>query len=123
MKLENLGVILSLFGIFCGCSKEIETEDIYSADRAFILRIETDETGGAAVSDVTSVYILPSMSTKDQKLIFKGSSMAHFAADWRGTGLVEISYSDGFVSKCNDEPVIFGDRSIKLLGCKWPRWR
>jgi hypothetical protein len=118
MKLAYLCVISSLIGILCGCSKEIETNDIYSPDKVFILRIETDETGGAAVSDVTSVYVLPSVSTKDRKLIFKDSSMAHFTADWRGAALIEISYSDGFVLQCNGGPIVFGDKSVRLLGCK-----
>jgi hypothetical protein len=118
MKSACFCAIACLIGFLCGCSKEIETKDIYSSDRVFILRIETDESGGAAVSDVTSVYVLPSASIKDRKLIFKGSSMSHFRADWRGTGIVEISYSDGFVSQCNGEPILFGDKSVKLLGCK-----
>ena len=75
MKSACLCVIAYLIGFLWGCSKEIETKNIYSSDGVFILRIETDESGGAAVSDVTSVYVLPSASIKDRKLIFKGSSM------------------------------------------------
>jgi len=118
MKSARLCAIACLIGFLWGCSKEIETKEIYSSDRAFILRIETDESGGAAVSDVTSVYVLPSASIKDRKLIFKGSSMSHFRADWGRTGVIEISYSDGFVSQCNGGPILFGDKSVKLLGCK-----
>jgi hypothetical protein len=118
VKYTHLCTIACLIGILWGCSKEIETKDIYSSDRAFIIRIETDESGGAAVSDVTSVYLLPSTSMNNKKLIFKGSSMANFRVNWQGPGQIGLSYSDGFVSQCNGGPILFGDRSVKVSGCK-----
>jgi hypothetical protein len=118
MKLACICAIAGLIGILWGCSREIETKDVYSSDRAFIIRIETDESGGAAVSDVTSVYLLASASMENKKLIFKGSSMAHFTADWRGPRLIDISYTDGFVSQCAVGPILSGDQSVTILGCK-----
>jgi hypothetical protein len=54
-----------------GCTRHLETKDIYSPSGGFFLRIEIDESGGAAVSDVTSVYLFPSNSgASSGKLIF-----------------------------------------------------
>jgi hypothetical protein len=101
------------------CSKQVETKDVYSPDKAIILRIETNEGGGAAVPDVTSVYLLAAnASTADKVLIFKGSAMSDFKADWSGQGAVELSYTNGYVTECERSAALSTGTKIAVEGCK-----
>jgi hypothetical protein len=102
-----------------GCARHLETKDVYSPGGRLFLRIEIDESGGAAVSDVTSVFLFLSNSgASSGELIFKGSAMSNFSADWRGPDLVQLAYTDGYVSICDAAPAPIAQKGIRVIGCK-----
>jgi hypothetical protein len=75
-------LFLILITVIGGCSRQIETKEIYSPDRKLVLRIEIDESGGAPVADVTNLYVrLMTSSSAPGKLIFKGSAMSESGKD------------------------------------------
>ncbi len=109
---------LAFLTVVGACSK-VETKDIYSPDRSLILRIETNTGGGAAVTDRTTVYILLANPTSAGKsLIFVGSAMSDFSADWHGKEAVALSYSEGYVTDCNPTPTLSTGKKMIVLGCK-----
>lgn len=121
MKAQYLSVLLvCLIVVSCGRDKKrIEFSDIYSPGKDFVLRTEIDETGGPAVSDVTSIWVFPSKSSESAgKLIFKGSGMYEVHADWRGQDEIDLSYGRGYVSQCDPGPVNLAGRSVRIVGCK-----
>ena len=74
--------------------------------------------GGAAVADVTSVFLIPASSRgASGALIFKGSAMSHFSAKWRDDQNVELSYTAGYVSKCDPEPTLDTHQTFRVHGC------
>jgi hypothetical protein len=117
---RGLAVVCLLASLSCCSTKQqIESKEIYSPDKKLVLRIDIDESGGAAVSDVTKVYVLsPNDRKLAPKLIFDGSSMSSFTAEWRGPTLVELSYKDGFVSKCASSAAVLASPPIQISGCK-----
>ena len=123
MRTQNrftVGLCVSMLAILCGCdSKQTESTDMLSPDRQLNLRIEIDETGGAAVSDVTSAYLnLAKSPDADRKLIFRGSAISNFMPSWRGAREIEFSYGSGYVSTCDSTPMISADIKVDVLGCK-----
>lgn len=63
--------------------------------------------------------MLPSNSLESAgKLIFKGSAMSAFHADWRGQDEIELAYGSGYVSQCDPDPVNFADKTVRIVGCK-----
>jgi len=100
------------------CSRRVETNETVSPDGKLALRIEIDESGGAAVSDVTSAFVIGRDSGAAPELIFRGSSMSGFAGKWRDGATIQLSYTDGYVSKCNSAPVLSTGRRLGVLGCK-----
>ena len=120
MKSSHLGLSVCLLtGALNGCSpKQMEIYDTVSPDGKSTLRIEIDETGGAAVPDVTRAYLfLSDEGSSRKKLAFQGSAMSRFSAVWRGPRQVELSYSAGYVSACNAAPVLSADVKISVVGC------
>jgi hypothetical protein len=111
---------MCLIAIVCGCDKKrITSSEVYSPGKDLVLRVEIDETGAAAVPDVTSAFVFPSKSSKAAgKLIFKGSAMSAFRANWGGTDEIILSYGGGYVSRCDPGPVYLADRSVRIVGCK-----
>jgi len=109
-----------LAGVLSGCSrKQIELHDIVSPDGKTTLRLEIDETGGAAVSDVTSAYLfLSGEGSSHKQLAFNGSAMSSFSAVWGGPRLVVLSYSAGYVSVCNATSTLPGGNKISVVGCR-----
>jgi hypothetical protein len=124
MKAQYLSVLFACSTmIACGCDKKrIEFSDIYSPGKDFVLRTEIDETGGPAVSDVTSVWVFPSKSSESAgKLIFKGSGMYEVHADWSGQDEINLSYGRGYVSQCDPGPlnfVLVPNKTVQIVGCK-----
>jgi hypothetical protein len=121
MKAQYLSVLFAcLIVVSCGRDKKrIEFSDIYSPGKDFVLRTEIDETGGPAVSDVTSIWVYPSKNSKNLgKLIFKGSGMYDVHAYWRGQDEIDLSYGSGYVSQCEPGPVTFADKTVRIVGCK-----
>ena len=57
LAVKHAVALAGLIATLCACSKHVETKDSPSPDGRIILRIETDESGGAAVSDLTSAYV------------------------------------------------------------------
>lgn len=113
------GALAALVGLLGGCARHIETRDVVSPDHEITLRIAHDLSGGAAVPDVTSVYLLlPKASASNGTLIFKGSTMWNFSAAWRGSRIIELSYTDGFVSKCVPVAELSAAVKVSVLGCK-----
>jgi hypothetical protein len=121
MKVQHSFVLfLCLIVMLCGCDKKrIESRNIYSPNKDLVLRVEIYETGAAAVPDVTSAVVFPSTSSESAgKLIFRGSAMSEFHADWRGQDEIDLSYSNGYVSQCDPGPVNFVDKTVRIVGCK-----
>jgi len=120
LKLALSGAIACLIPVLFGCHDKriVETKDLYSPDGQVILRVEVDETGGAAVPDVTNVYLLMPNGRTASKLLFRGSAMSNFSATWRAPGQIELSYSDGYVSQCDPAPVLSADKKVSVVGCK-----
>jgi len=112
--------MLAAFAILLvGCSRQIASRDILSPDGRLILRIKVNESGGAAVPDVTSGYILPSGSSAGhEELIFKGSAVDSFRADWQTSEVVSLSFSSGYISQCNKKAVVSPKLKITVLGCR-----
>lgn len=100
------------------CSNEVETHEVYSPDRKLVLRIAVDWSGGAAVSDLTSVYVFPAASPKKGNTLFKGSAMSEFSANWLGPRQIAVSYNDGYVSQCDSALVLSTGERISVSGCK-----
>jgi hypothetical protein len=103
-----------------GCDrKQIEVHDTVSPDGKITLRVEIDETGGAAVSDVTSAYLfLSDEGAARKQLALKGSAMSNFSVVWRDPRLVAVSYSAGYVSLCNGTPMLSAEIKINVVGCR-----
>ena len=119
LKSGCLGSLVLLTIILSGCSKKIETKEVYSPDREFILRTEIDESGGAPVADVTSVYLrLSSSSSRHGQLVFKGSAMGEFNAAWEQASLIRLSYTGGYVFTCMPTAELAPDKKVSVLGCK-----
>ena len=103
---------------FTACSGPIESHQISSPDGRIRLRVEIDEGGGAPVADVTSVFLIPTSASDISKtLIFKGSAMGNFSAKWRDNQTVELSYTGGYVSKCDSEPTLSTRQTLRVRGC------
>jgi hypothetical protein len=112
-------VLVCSVSFFSACSKQVETKDIYSPDKTIILRIETNEGGGAAVPDVTSVYLLAAnASIAGKSLIFKGSAMSDFSAEWDGQGTIKLSFTNGYVTECDRSPALSTGEKMTVQGCK-----
>ena len=121
MSARYIFICLTCMGaIVYGCDKKrIESSDIYSPGRDLALRVEIDETGAAAVPYVTSAFVFPSKSSRVAgKLIFKGSAVSDFRANWGGQDEIDISYGRGYVSQCDPGPVNLAGRSVRIVGCK-----
>lgn len=121
MKAQYPSVLFAcLLVVSCGCDeKRIEFSEIYSPSKDFVLRTEIDETGGPAVSDVTSIWVYPSKNSKNlRKLIFKGSGMYDIHADWHGQDEIDLSYGRGYVSQCERGTISFADATVRIVGCK-----
>lgn len=119
LKLLSAGALAALAILLVGCSRKIVSRDILSPDGQLILRIEVNESGGAAVPDVTSGYILLSgSSAAHEELIFKGSALNSFSADWRAPEAVSLSFSGGYISQCNKKAVVSPKLTITVLGCR-----
>jgi|SRR5579863_7426663 hypothetical protein len=117
-RVLRLCVVLGAAGLLIACSGPIETHQGSSPDGSITLRVEIDEGGGAAVADVTSVFLIPARPSGAAKtLIFKGSAMSNFSARWRDNQTVELSYTAGYVSKCDSEPTLDTRRSLRVVGC------
>jgi hypothetical protein len=119
-RLTFRAVVLS--ALLFGCTKEpekMETSDVPSPNGRLVVRIEVNESGGAAVPDVTSAYLIVSgSSTAPRELIFKGSAMYSFKVSWQSPETVSLSYTGGYVSTCNAAPVVAPDLKVAVLGCK-----
>ena len=109
-----------LAGALSSCSRrQVDVHDTVSPDGKITLRLEIDETGGAAVPDVTSAYLFLSDEGSSRKqLAFKGSAMSSFSAVWRGPRLVVLSYGTGYVSACNATPMLSAEIKISVVGCR-----
>lgn len=119
LKLSAARALAALAVLLVGCSRQIVSRDIVSPDGQLTLRIEVNEGGGAAVPDVTSAYILPSGSFgAHQELIFKGSAMSSFRANWRTPEAVALSFSGGYISQCNKTAIISRKFKVSVLGCR-----
>lgn len=114
-----LSLILVCALLLVGCSKHIASTDVRSPDGRLILRIEINESGGAAVPDVTSAFIVPSRSsTAHKELIFEGSAMSHFDANWTNSGQISLSFQGGYVTACNSSVILPPNFKVTVLGCK-----
>jgi hypothetical protein len=119
LKLLSARALVAFAVVLVGCSKQIVSRDILSPDGRLILRIEVNESGGAAVPDVTSGYILLSgSSAAHEELIFKGSAVDSFNAAWRTPEVVSLSFSGGYISQCNKKAVMSPKFKITVLGCR-----
>lgn len=119
LTLKHAAALVGLSAVLCGCSKHVETKETRSPDGRVVLRIEVDESGGAAVPDVTSAFLLmPNASPATKKLIFKGSAMSAFSAEWSGPGVITLSYTNGYVSACAATAELSAEVKVSVLGCK-----
>jgi hypothetical protein len=117
--IASTGTLVILAAFLSGCSRGVETTDLPSPNGQLILRVEVNESGGAAVPDVTSAYLFIAGSSEPHKeLIFRGSAMDHFNASWRGQELVALSYTGGYVSTCAVTSPMSADLKIVVLGCR-----
>ena len=115
----TLGAFVACAALLIGCSTRVVTRDMQSPDGRLILRIEVNESGGAAVPDVTSAFVLaaqPSGARKEQ--IFKGSAMSYFSASWKTSREVMLSFNGGYVTTCTAVAVVPPDFKVGVLGCK-----
>ena len=118
LDISSVGVLIALVAVLAGCSKQIETRYIRSPSGALTLRIEINEGGGAAVPDVTSAYVFASDSASDHaSLIFRGSALDHFEANWQGSNLVALSYGTGYVSTCKRLERLSTGQEVRVSGC------
>ena len=122
MKLSRAGAVglwfITLVAL-ASCSSDVETHEAYSQDRKLVLRIVTDWSGGAAVSDVTSAYVFPAAwPMKGRTLVFKGVAISGFSASWRGPSQIGVTYDDGYVLKCEPTPELSTGERINVSGCK-----
>ena len=102
-----------------GCLKQVDVKEVYSPDNTYVLITEIDESGGAAVPDITSVYLrLSTAPPEDKQLIFEGSAMSHFAAVWRGNDVMQLLYARGYVTTCLGKGSTPSLAAITVLGCK-----
>jgi hypothetical protein len=121
MKISHIGICVCLAAaVLNGCARrQVEVHDVLSPDGKITLRIELDETGGAAVADVTSSYLFLSDAGPSQKqLAFKGSAMSSFDATWRGSRSVVLSYGAGYVSACNAVLSLSAEIKVDVVGCR-----
>lgn len=121
MKISHIGIFVCVAAAALnGCARrQVEVHDALSPDGKITLRIEVDETGGAAVPDVTSVYLFLSDAGPNRKrLAFKGSAMSSFDAAWRGSRSVVLSYGAGYVSACNAMLGLPGEIKVDVVGCR-----
>lgn len=114
-----LWLLVACAVLLVGCSEHIACREVRSPDGRLILRIEINESGGAAVSDVTSAFIVLSQpSTAHRQLIFEGSAMSYFDARWVNSGQVRLSFQGGYVTTCNSLAVLPPNFKVTVLGCK-----
>jgi hypothetical protein len=123
MKAICLRALVLVVLLLHGCDRydatRVESKDVPSPNGELTLRIEDNESGGAAVAGQTSAYLFPSGSSADGgKLIFRGSAMDGFSASWRGPDRVDLSYTGGYVTTCNGGPIVLRDISVSVSGCK-----
>lgn len=121
MKISQIAIFVCLVAVaLSGCARrQVEVHDALSPDGKITLRIEVDETGGAAVPDVTSAYLFPSnASSKREQLVFKGSAMSNFDATWHDSRSVVLSYSAGYVSTCVAALSLSGETQVDVVGCR-----
>jgi hypothetical protein len=114
------GLAACAAALVVACKARKRTESSYScaSSRELLVRIDVDETGGAAVSDETDVLVpLANSSDGSQRLIFKGSAMSAFAVHWRGDQEIHLSYPDGFVTQCDSGPAPIAGKIIRVVGC------
>jgi hypothetical protein len=117
-RVFQLCAVLTAAKLLTACSGPVETQQSSSPDGGMTLRVEIDEGGGAPVADVTSVFLMPTSAPGSSKaLIFKGSAMSNFSAKWRDNQTVELSYTAGYVSKCDSEPTLDTRQHMHVLGC------
>lgn len=105
--------------LLIGCSRHITRTDVPSRDGRLVLRIEVNESGGAAVPDVTSAFILSAQSsTAHEELVFRGSAMSHFNGSWSNSGEVRLSFRGGYVTTCKTSVILPSNLKITVMGCK-----
>ena len=117
MMLSTVFMVVACATLLIGCSKNIVGRDVRSPDGRLTLRIEINESGGAAVPDVTSAFILPFQSA-EKELIFRGSAISHFNANWKSSERVVLSFDGGYVTTCNAAVVVPPNLKITVQGCK-----
>lgn len=121
MKISYIGIFVCLTAaVLGGCARrQVEVHDALSPDGKITLRIEINETGGAAVPDVTSAFLFLSDAGPNRKrLAFKGSAMSSFDATWRGSRSVVLSYGAGYVSACNAMLSLSAEIKVDVVGCR-----
>lgn len=119
LRYVSICALAILAVLLTGCSRQIQRTDIRSPNGQLILRIEINESGGAAVPDVTSAYVFPSgSSSAHEKIVFRGSAMSYFNASWGGPEEVVVSFRGGYLTTCNSSVVVPPEFKITVLGCK-----
>ncbi len=120
IDLRGILLLVILPIVVIGCSKHIEATEMLSPRGDLVLRIEVDESGGAPVADVTSVFLRLSGSASPLpgRLVFKGSAMGDFRASWQGTDAIALSYAGGFVSTCISDVALERNRRVTVAGCR-----
>jgi hypothetical protein len=106
-----------------GCSpspKDILRSETTSPDGTLLVRVDVDTRGGAPVADVTEAYIVApnSKAGESGKLIFKGSAMSQFAVVWDSPRSVKLSYTYGYVDRCESLAIMGQGKAVKVIGCK-----
>lgn len=118
MKRRDIVLVACLAGTLCGCARQVDVHNLVSPDGKITLRIEIDDTGGAAVAEVTSAYVyLSDEGSSRKKLVFKGTAVSSFNAVWRSPKVVMLSYSDGYVSVCNAMTAVSSQIKVTVSGC------
>jgi hypothetical protein len=112
-------VLITVAALLSACSRHIEAKESPSPDGNATLRVEDDLSGGAAVSDVTSVFLMSRDSSAiPRQLVFKGTGMWNFTAKWQDNDTVELSYTKGYVAKCDPAPVLKPGQRFHVRGCQ-----
>jgi hypothetical protein len=110
---------LTAIGLVSACSRNIVAEESTSPDGKITLRVEDDLSGGAAVADVRSVFLKPvNSSHATGQLIFKGTAIGDFSAKWQNNDTVELSYTNGYVARCESAPLLTTGQRFHVIGCK-----
>lgn len=119
MMRATVSVLIACAAVLIGCTEHIERRDVRSPDGRLTLRLEINESGGAAVPDVTSVFLLSSQPPgAGGKLIFRGSAMSQFDAIWGNSRQVILSFQGGYVSTCVATVMLAANVKVAVMGCK-----